>query len=122
MKKIMIVDDHAGILRLLSIEIRQRGYEVITACNGQEALEKMDAELPDLMLLDIIMPKMNGFEILSRLRKRSKVPVIVHSFDEQNRDAAMKLGADEFFLKPYDIDKLVEKINKVLNERLAGQK
>ncbi len=121
MKKIMIVDDHAGILRLLSIEIQQKGYQVITAVNGEEALVKIDAEQPDLVLLDIIMPVMNGFDVLSRLRRRSNVPVIIHSFDEQNREMALKLGADDFFLKPYDIDKLIEKMDKVFNRRLVKE-
>lgn len=116
MKKVLIVDDHAGILQILSLEIKQNGYWVITANNGKEGLEKTMVEHPDLILLDITMPLMDGFEMLSLLRECSSVPVIVHSFNEHNKEVALKLGADDFVLKPYDIDKLLEKIERVINQ------
>lgn len=116
MKKIMIVDDHAGILSLISIEAAQKGYLVVTASNGKEALNKFSIDRPDLILLDIMMPVMNGFEMLSSLRKQSCVPVIVHSFNEQNKETAFKLGANEFVLKPFDTDKLFDKIKQILDQ------
>ncbi len=121
MKKIMIVDDHAGILRLLSLELKHNGYKVITALNGKEALEKIETKHPDVILLDIIMPVMNGFEMLSRLREYSDVPVIIHSFDECNRETALKMGANDFIVKPYDMDRLLDSIERMIDGRLAGR-
>lgn len=122
MKKILIVDDHAGIVRLLSLEIKQRGYNVMTASNGKKALEMIEVERPDLILLDIVMPEMNGFEMLARVREFSNIPIIIHSFDEHNRETALKLGANDFILKPYDMERLSENLERVLDGHLAGHK
>ena len=116
MKKILLVDDHTGVLRLLAIELKLEGYDIVTAVNGKEALELIyNGSPPDLVVLDIVMPVMNGFEVLARLREYSRLPVIVHSFDESNKERALKSGADDFVLKPFDPDELLKKIRRLLN-------
>lgn len=115
MKKILLVDDHINVLRLLAIELKHAGYDVDTALNGKEALRKIDSGNPDLVLLDIIMPEMNGFEMLSKLREYSGLPVIADSFDPHNKERALELGADDFVLKPFETCKLLKKINCLVN-------
>ncbi len=116
MEKILIVDDHIGILRLLSLELMEKGYQVVTASNGKEALQKFRYESPGLVLLDIVMPVMDGLDVIPMIREFSCVPIIAHSFDANNKNAALKLGANDFLLKPFDTDVLFQKINRLLNQ------
>jgi len=115
MKKILLVDNHAGILRVLARELEICGFEVITARNGEEALRTIYNGVPDLVLLDIMMPVMNGFEMLSELRKFSGLPVIADSFDECNKEQALKSGADDFILKPFETGVLLDKVRCLLS-------
>ncbi len=114
MKKILIVDDELAILRILSIKLKISGYDVVTACGGQEALEKIESAKPNLMLLDVIMPVVDGFEVLQKLRKISKMPVIVLSARPENEQKALSLGANDFLAKPLDVNELVDRIEKLL--------
>lgn len=110
MVRILLVDDHPGFLHIMSAELTSEGYEVITALNGKQALQKIEECNPDLVLLDIMMPVMNGFDTLARLREGSALPVIVLSSDVYNRAQAMQLGADDFIVKPFEAGELLEKI------------
>lgn len=114
MKRILLVDDHTGFLRILSTNLIFEGYDVITAPNGKEALQMIKDGSPDLVLLDIMMPVMNGFEMLSRLRECSNMPVIVNSSDVHSKKQALKLGADDFILKPFELRELLEKISGLI--------
>ncbi len=116
-KKILLVDDERGILKVLSIKLRVSGYDVVTAGGGQEALELIDSAKPDLMVLDIIMPGIDGFEVLERLQSTSKLPVIVYSARPENAAKAIGLGADDFFAKPFDVDELVKRIDGLVDHR-----
>ena len=111
----MLVDDERAILRVLSIKLKVSGYDVLTAINGQEALDMLVSAKPDIMLLDVIMPGMNGFEVLQKLRAVSQLPVIVFSARPENAHKAIELGANDFLSKPFDVDDLVEKIQKLLD-------
>lgn len=114
-KKILIVDDERAILKVLSIKLRVSGYDVITALGGQEAFDLIDSASPDIMLLDIIMPGIDGFEVLEKLRISSKLPVIVYSARPENVQKAMSLGANDFLSKPFDVDDLVKRIEMLLD-------
>jgi len=118
--RILIVDDEPRILNFLSSKLRALGYEVLTASNGAEALEQVQAEEPDLVVLDIMMPKMDGFETLKELRTFASVPVIILSAKGANADKVkgLSLGADDYLAKPFGPDELVARIEAV-KRRLA---
>jgi len=118
--RILIVDDEPRILNFLSSKLRALGYEVLTASNGAEALEQVQAEEPDLVVLDIMMPKMDGFETLKELRTFASVPVIILSAKGANADKVkgLSLGADDYLAKPFSPDELVARIEAV-KRRLA---
>jgi DNA-binding response OmpR family regulator len=109
-KKILIVDDEPLILKVLGIKLRVAGYDVITALNGQQALELVDSARPDIMLLDIIMPGMDGFQVLQKLRPLSDLPVIAFSARPEGARKALSLGANDFLAKPFDLDELLMRI------------
>jgi DNA-binding response OmpR family regulator len=113
-KKILLVDDERAILNLLSIKLRVTGYDVVTAVNGEKALQLIKSENPDLMLLDVIMPGISGLEVLEKTRSHSKMPIIVLSARPDNSQKALALGANFFISKPFDIDDLVDKIEKLM--------
>ncbi len=116
-KKILLVDDEQAILKVLGIKLRISGYDVITASDGQEAFELIDSASPDIMLLDIIMPGVDGFEVLQKLRISSELPVIVFSARPENRQKAISLGANDFLSKPFDVDDLVKRIEMLLGSK-----
>jgi DNA-binding response OmpR family regulator len=116
-KRVLIVDDERAILKVLDMKLRVSGYDVVTASNGKEALDLVKSTCPDIMLLDIIMPGMDGFEVLQEVRAVSELPVIVISARPENVRRALSLGANDFLTKPLDVDEIVRKI-----EGLLGQK
>jgi two-component system KDP operon response regulator KdpE len=118
--RVLIVDDEPQILTFLKIKLKSSGYEVITANNGQEALKQVKGEEPDLLVLDVVMPGMDGFETLKHVRAFSSVPVIILSAKEGNADKinGLKLGADDYLSKPFNPDELIARIEAV-NRRLS---
>ncbi len=115
-KKILLVDDEEAILRVLRIKLRVSGYEVVTACNGQQALELIETSCPDIVLSDIIMPGIDGFQMLEKLDSLPYVPVIAFSAIPDNAGKALTLGARAFIDKPFNVDHLVTEIQKVLDD------
>ena len=113
-KLILAVDDEPGILRIISASLRVYGYDVVTSCGGKEALELVESEKPDLILLDVLMPEMDGFETLEKLRVYSKLPVVVFSAHISSRDQALQLGANDFLSKPFTPEQIEKKISAVL--------
>jgi len=113
--RILLVDDEPRILNFLSSKLRVSGYEVLTAANGREALEQVPAQDPDLVVLDVLMPGMDGFEALRELRSFSAVPVIILSAKGTNADKirGLGLGADDYLAKPFSPDELVARIEAV---------
>lgn len=115
-KRILIVDDEPRMRRFVRMNLDLEGYEVSEAENGLVALDKARDELPDLVLLDVAMPVMDGFETLARLREVSAVPVIMLTVkgDEDDRIRGLDLGADDYVTKPFSPRELLSRIRAVL--------
>ncbi|NOU92123.1 response regulator [Paenibacillus sp. LMG 31456] len=120
--KIMIVDDEPKISRFIAANLKSVGHETLTCSNGPEALEAIDVFDPDLLLLDIMMPGMDGFQALQRLRSFSNVPVIILTArsDSSDKVQGLNLGADDYLTKPFSLDELFARVNAVLR-RLDGR-
>ena len=115
-KRILIVDDEPRIGRFLGLKLRLFGYEPITATGGAEALEVVQTQNPDVILLDIVMPGMDGFQVLEKLRTFSKLPVIAFSARSENGPKALELGANDFLTKPFDGDDMVRRVKRILDD------
>jgi len=119
-KKILIVEDDKFLLRAYKIKLAQAGFKLLTAEDGEKGIEMAKKQLPDLVILDLMLPKLTGFEFLKRAKKDPKIkniPVVVLSVLGQKSDweKAMELGAAEYFIKTdYTLDEIVKKINKFL--------
>jgi DNA-binding response OmpR family regulator len=115
-KRVLVVDDEAAILRIIGTSLKLMGYEVITTGSGKDALNLSETEKPDIMLLDIFMPGMDGLEVLGKLRKNSMLPVIVFSAHSSSREEALKLGANDFVAKPFTPDQMRMHISAILEK------
>lgn len=113
---IIIIDDDDDLRRLLKRCFENEGYNVDTASDGLEGLEKISTQKYDLIILDIMMPKMNGIELLEKLRKKSILPVILLSAKEQEMDIVdgLKSGADDYITKPFRLSEIVARVESVL--------
>jgi two-component system KDP operon response regulator KdpE len=118
-KKILVVDDDPAILRLLSTNLKARGYEVITATDGEESLEAVQKDFIDLLILDIMMPKVDGVEVCRRIREWSDIPIIILSArgDENDKVKCLELGADDYLTKPFGIAELIARIKTAFRHR-----
>ena len=110
------MDDELSIVKFLRANLEASGYKVLTAMNGTEALQAFEMELPDLIILDIMMPKMDGFEVCRRIREWSQIPVIMLSAKgaENDKVKCLDLGADDYITKPFGKDELVARIRAVM--------
>ncbi len=118
-KKILVVDDEDALRTVLSSELAGEGYEVETAADGDEAMEVIRAKTFDLILLDIKMPKVDGFEVLKFLKSKYpniKVIMLTGFADLKNAIESKKLGAEDFVSKPYDLVDLLTTIERVVSE------
>lgn len=118
---VLVVDDEMGILRLITLELTAQGFRVITASTGEQALTIAETQRPDIVLLDIVMPEMNGYEVLRALRERVPVPVILVTARDREIDKVrgLELGADDYIVKPFGADEMAARIRAVLR-RTAG--
>jgi two-component system, OmpR family, alkaline phosphatase synthesis response regulator PhoP len=119
--RILVVDDEIYIVHILDFSLGMEGYEVITALDGEQALEKARADKPDLIVLDIMMPKLDGYEtckILKAEPETKDIPVILLSAKGRNVDQKIgfEVGADDYITKPFSPRKLVERINAILGQ------
>ncbi len=119
--RILVVDDEIYIVHILDFSLGMEGYEVITALDGEQALEKARTEKPDLIVLDIMMPKLDGYEtckILKAEPETKDIPVILLSAKGRNVDQKIgfEVGADDYITKPFSPRKLVERINAILGQ------
>jgi DNA-binding response OmpR family regulator len=115
-KTILVVDDKASVRQLLQDYLRTQGFDVVVASNGREALYSARHSRPDLILLDIMMPEMDGFEFLRRHRQEKNTPVIIITAREEETDAVLglELGADDYVVKPFRMRELVSRVRAVL--------
>lgn len=116
---ILLVDDDPVILKLVSANLKIRGFNVITAENGEIALNVLEETTPDLVLLDLLMPKIDGTEVCRRLRKSSSIPIIIlTAAGEANKMIELlNLGADDYITKPFGIEELMARIRSVLRRK-----
>jgi DNA-binding response OmpR family regulator len=114
-KRVLVVDDEPGIIRFVKINLALAGYEVITTLSGEQTLELVQSEKPDIVLLDILMTPMTGFDILMELRTFSQLPVIVFAARNDIGNMAIKDGANGFIAKPFKPDALIKKIREILD-------
>lgn len=121
--RILVTDDEPSILKWVGVILRDEGYDVTEALDGKDGLQRAEDRLPDLILLDIVMPRIDGFEVCASLRSWSQVPIIMLSarWDEQDKVRCLRLGADDYIVKPFGIDELVARVEAVLRRsRAAG--
>jgi DNA-binding response OmpR family regulator len=116
MKSILIVDDEPRYLRLLEANLRTEGFEVVSAHDGEEAIEIFTSKPTDLILLDVMMPKLDGFSTCQRIRQFSSVPIIILTAkgEEQERVRGLDMGADDYLVKPFSIVELLARVRAVL--------
>ncbi len=115
-KLVLVVDDEARMVNLMRMNLELEGARVITAVNGREAIERVRDDMPDIVLLDVMMPSMDGFEALKRLRQFSQVPVVMLTAkdSEEDRVTGLELGADDYVGKPFSHRELASRIRAVL--------
>jgi two-component system KDP operon response regulator KdpE len=116
-KKILVVDDEPTFVRLVSKTLTHKGYEVLTAGDGQEALRLMFAHQPDLVLLDVVMPKMDGWQTCSRIREMADVPIVILTGQQKSETDIVRgldYGADDYLIKPVGSRELVARVRAIL--------
>lgn len=117
MAKILLVDDEPDILQVISFRLEKAGYDVVLAPNGDDALWMVEKELPDLVLLDVMMPKMDGFEVCTRMKEgfpNLKIIIYTAKVDGVNAARARESGADDFTVKTVDLKYILESISKLI--------
>jgi DNA-binding response OmpR family regulator len=114
--KILLVDDEQSVQTLLTYPLRKEGYEVVTAANGQEALDRFAEHRFDLVVLDIMLPKLDGIEVCRRLRTRSRVPIIMLTAkgDEIDKVVGLEMGADDYITKPFSVREFRSRVKAAL--------
>jgi DNA-binding response OmpR family regulator len=113
---VVAADDDPQLLRLVTRNLQLEGYDVIAVSDGQQALTQIDQQVPDLVLLDVMMPKMDGFTVCHRVREFSTVPIIIVTARGQDQDKVrgLDLGADDYLTKPFSVDELLARVRAVL--------
>jgi DNA-binding response OmpR family regulator len=114
--KVLIVDDDLALIDVLSFTMRHAGYEVVTANDGLTALARWEAESPDLVILDLNLPCMDGLEVCRQIRAKSDIPIVILSVRDRDEDvsAGLACGADEYIVKPFSPRQLVARLESVL--------
>ena len=123
MPTVLIADDEKNILQLARMYLQAEGFTVETAGNGREALEKVRQAKPDLLVLDLMMPEIDGWEVCRRLRKESDLPIIMLTArgDDVDKIVGLELGADDYMTKPFNARELVARVKAVLRRYSAGK-
>jgi DNA-binding response OmpR family regulator len=113
---VLVVEDDPKIKRIFELKLKLEGYDIITARDGLEAINQVETHSPDILLLDIMLPVMNGLEVLQKLRGFSQIPVITFSANMELGQKALKLGANAFVPKPFNPDVMIRKVRQVLQK------
>lgn len=121
-KKILLTDDEANIVRVVTARLKAHGYEVIAAADGEEALQLARREKPDLLLLDILLPRLDGFKVCQQLKADAswkQVPIVLFSAKTQDidRQIGLESGADAYISKPFQPDLLIQTIQDLLKDK-----
>jgi DNA-binding response OmpR family regulator len=118
-KRVLLVDDDPELLESVRVALVMRGYEVLTACDGAEALARVERDRPDLMVLDLVMPRRSGLTVLDRMHRTAmrSTPIIMMTGndEERHRDAAKLRGVSVFLSKPFEIEQLLSEVDTILN-------
>jgi len=124
MPKILIVDDEPNIIELARLYLEREGYEVEEASTGQEALKKRTASKPDMIILDLMLPDIDGFEVCREIRAKSDIPILMLTARKEDVDkiVGLELGADDYFTKPFNPRELVARVKAILRRYQSGQK
>lgn len=121
MTTILVVEDDKNQRLLYEQELQNEGYGIISASNGKEALEIIKGQLPDIIIMDINMPKMDGFDTMGRILSENKdIPVIINTAYSNYKDNYMSWAADAYIVKSSDLSELKDKIKEILTERASG--
>ena len=118
--RILVVDDEPQIRHSLQINLEKRNYAVMTAASGEEALEAIARQKPDVVIVDLILPTIDGIELTRRIREQSPVPIIVLSAigDERKKVEALEFGADDYVTKPFGLEELVARVKSALRRTI----
>ncbi|MCP4650434.1 MAG: response regulator [PVC group bacterium] len=120
-KKILVVDDEVHVLKLLESRLRANGYEVITASDGEEGLQKVSSENPDLIILDVVMPKMDGYTFVRKIKYDTSIrtiPIIILTAKNELKELFELEGAKDYIVKPFKTEELLTKVKENLGERI----
>ena len=125
-RNVLVVDDEPNIVLSIKFLMKQKGYEVRTASNGEEALQALNEKVPDLILLDVMMPKPDGYEVCQKIRATAKwkdIPVIMLTAKgrEVEREKGFAMGADDYITKPFATQELVAKVQAILDGKRDGE-
>lgn len=120
--KVLVVDDDSNICNLLRIYLEKEGFETITAENGEQAIELFESTNPDLILLDIMLPKLDGWQVCREIRKNSQCPIIMVTAKDETFDKVLglELGADDYIVKPFETKEVVARVRAVLRRTATG--
>ncbi|MBQ1951006.1 MAG: response regulator transcription factor [Clostridia bacterium] len=120
--KIMVVDDDSNICELLRLYLEKEGFETVIASDGEQALAAFDREKPDLILLDVMMPKLDGWQVCREIRKKSQCPIIMITAKGEvfDRVLGLELGADDYVVKPFETKEVIARIKAVLRRSGVG--
>ncbi len=121
LKKILVIDDEIDLTEMLVLRLEANGYQVISACNGQEGLDKARTEKPDLIILDLMLPKIEGYKVCRMLKfdeKYRDIPIILFTARAQELDIKLgkEVGADAYIVKPFEPDILLDKVAELLKK------
>lgn len=120
---VLVVDDEPGILRLIELELRSQGFDVVTAGNAEEALARIGEQRPDIGVFDIIMPGINGLDLMKRVREIGPVPVILLTARDSEADKVkgLEMGADDYLGKPFSPEELTARLRAILRRTAANK-